>query len=60
MKKRLDMIVANDVSEPGIGFNSEDNAALLLWADGERAIERCSKSILAQLVMAEIAQRQAA
>ena len=25
------MIVANDVSDSSIGFNSESNAALLLW-----------------------------
>ena len=57
-KKRLDMIVANDVSDPAIGFNSEDNAALLLWPGGERAIERCSKSTLARLIVEEIARRR--
>ncbi|WP_018918289.1 bifunctional phosphopantothenoylcysteine decarboxylase/phosphopantothenate--cysteine ligase CoaBC [Vreelandella zhanjiangensis] len=29
--KGLDMIVANDVSQAGLGFGSNDNAALLLW-----------------------------
>ena len=57
-KKRLDMIVANDVSDPALGFNSEDNAALLLWPGGERAIERCSKSTLARLVVEAIARRR--
>ena len=57
-KKRLDMIVANDVSDPTIGFNSADNAALLLWPGGERAIERCSKSTLARLIVEEIARRR--
>lgn len=56
-KKRLDMIVANDVSDPTIGFNSADNAALLLWPGGERAVERCSKSTLARLIVEEIARR---
>ena len=57
-KKRLDMIVANDVSDPSIGFNSADNAALLLWPGGERAVERCSKSTLARLIVEEIARRR--
>ncbi|MDN3521323.1 bifunctional phosphopantothenoylcysteine decarboxylase/phosphopantothenate--cysteine ligase CoaBC [Halomonas ramblicola] len=30
-RKGLDMIVANDVSRAGLGFGSDDNAALLLW-----------------------------
>ena len=57
-KKRLDMIVANDVSDPTIGFNSADNAALLLWPGGERAVERCSKNTLARLIVEEIARRR--
>lgn len=31
--KGLDMIVANDVSRAGLGFGSDDNAALLLWRE---------------------------
>ncbi|PRY63088.1 phosphopantothenate-cysteine ligase /phosphopantothenoylcysteine decarboxylase [Vreelandella songnenensis] len=30
-RKNLDMIVANDVSQAGLGFGSDENAALLLW-----------------------------
>lgn len=30
-RKRLDLIVANDVSQEGIGFGSDDNAVTLLW-----------------------------
>ncbi len=56
--KNLDMIVGNDVSDPRIGFNSDENAALLLWADGERAVERCSKHTLAQIIVEEIARRR--
>ncbi len=29
-RKRLDLIVANDVSRPGIGFDTDDNAAVLV------------------------------
>lgn len=30
-RKGLDMIVANDVSQQGLGFGSDENAALLFW-----------------------------
>ncbi|WP_404471685.1 bifunctional phosphopantothenoylcysteine decarboxylase/phosphopantothenate--cysteine ligase CoaBC [Vreelandella venusta] len=30
-RKGLDMIVANDVSQQGLGFGSDDNAALIVW-----------------------------
>jgi len=36
-RKRLDLIVANDVSREGIGFGSDDNAATLLWLDSGQA-----------------------
>ncbi|GHE22369.1 bifunctional phosphopantothenoylcysteine decarboxylase/phosphopantothenate--cysteine ligase CoaBC [Halomonas urumqiensis] len=32
-RKGLDMIVANDVSQAGLGFGADDNAALVLWLD---------------------------
>jgi phosphopantothenoylcysteine decarboxylase/phosphopantothenate--cysteine ligase len=34
--KRLDMIVANDVTEPGSGFGSDNNRVTLLYADGRQ------------------------
>jgi phosphopantothenoylcysteine decarboxylase/phosphopantothenate--cysteine ligase len=33
-RKRLDMIVANDVSAPGAGFDADTNEVTLIWADG--------------------------
>jgi phosphopantothenoylcysteine decarboxylase/phosphopantothenate--cysteine ligase len=33
-RKRLDLIVANDVSAPGVGFDHDTNAVMLLSADG--------------------------
>jgi phosphopantothenoylcysteine decarboxylase/phosphopantothenate--cysteine ligase len=35
-KKRLDFIVANDVSRPGAGFGSDTNEVVLLGRDGAR------------------------
>lgn len=34
--KGLDMIVANDVTRPGAGFGSDDNAAVFLMKDGRQ------------------------
>ncbi|WP_227369094.1 bifunctional phosphopantothenoylcysteine decarboxylase/phosphopantothenate--cysteine ligase CoaBC [Halomonas sp. M20] len=34
-RKQLDMIVANDVSQAGLGFGADENAALLLWHGSE-------------------------
>lgn len=56
-KKNLDLIVANDVSDESIGFNSESNAGLLLWPGGEETIERCSKDALARHLITHIAGR---
>jgi len=54
-RKGLDMIVANDVSQEGLGFGSDDNAALLLWHDvgGEQrdSLPAQPKSQLALAVM---------
>src|SRR5690554_450904 len=35
VRKRLDMIVANNVATQGLGFGADNNAALLLWRDGD-------------------------
>nr|WP_298414951.1 bifunctional phosphopantothenoylcysteine decarboxylase/phosphopantothenate--cysteine ligase CoaBC [uncultured Halomonas sp.] len=43
-RKQLDMIVANDVSQPGLGFGADENAALLLWHGSEAAPGRLELS----------------
>jgi len=53
-RKNLDMIIANDVSAPGIGFNSENNAVSVLWRDGEIDIAERSKTQLARELVALI------
>lgn len=55
-RKNLDMIVANDVSDRSIGFNSDLNAATVLWPGGEQALERASKNTIARQVVALIAR----
>ncbi len=55
--KGLDMIVANDISDQSIGFNSDDNAVTVLWRDGEQALERARKGIIAQQIVHLIAEQ---
>jgi phosphopantothenoylcysteine decarboxylase/phosphopantothenate--cysteine ligase len=33
-RKNLDLVVANDVSKPGVGFNHDTNAVSILSRDG--------------------------
>lgn len=56
-RKGLDMIVANDVADQAIGFNSDDNAVTVLWRDGEQTLARASKSTIARQIVHLIAQQ---
>ncbi|HEX5815460.1 MAG TPA: bifunctional phosphopantothenoylcysteine decarboxylase/phosphopantothenate--cysteine ligase CoaBC [Methylomirabilota bacterium] len=53
--KGIDLLVANDVSQAGIGFDAEDNEVLLIdrWG-GTRALPRMSKSAVADAILSEI------
>lgn len=57
-RKKLDMIVANDVSEPGIGFNSDRNAVIVFWPSGQQSIGPDSKQAIAERLVALVAQHQ--
>ena len=51
-KKNLDIIVANDVSKPGVGFEYETNEVVVLRADGGRQqTPLCSKDEVARAVL---------
>ena len=55
-QKGLDMIVANDVSGPQAGFNSDNNAATILWPGGRKSIELTAKQQLARNLITLIAE----
>ncbi len=55
-RKGLDAIVVNDVSRQGIGFNTDTNAATLIWADGELTLPHQHKESLAKSLMRHIAE----
>ena len=54
--KKLDMIVANDVADRSIGFNSDQNAVTVLWRNGEQALPRAGKDSIARQIIELIAQ----
>lgn len=58
-RKGLDMIVANDVSDQSIGFNSDDNAVTVLWRGSEEVLARAGKAAIARRVIELIARRLA-
>ena len=65
VEKGCEAIVANDISQPGIGFGSEDNAVTVIFADGSQTeIGRTSKAAIAErlwsLLMPRLAARPAA
>ncbi|MGQ0657239.1 MAG: bifunctional phosphopantothenoylcysteine decarboxylase/phosphopantothenate--cysteine ligase CoaBC [Chromatiales bacterium] len=56
-RKSLDMIAANDVSRPGLGFESEENALHVLWHGGEAVLARARKDALARQLVTLISER---
>ena len=55
--KRLDLVVANRVGVAGSGFESDDNAATVYWADGQQEFATTSKKQLAAGLLDLIATR---
>lgn len=54
-RKKLNMIVANDVSVPGLGFSSDRNAVTVFWPEGSESIGPDSKQAIAARLVALIA-----
>ncbi|HEX4663614.1 MAG TPA: bifunctional phosphopantothenoylcysteine decarboxylase/phosphopantothenate--cysteine ligase CoaBC [Terriglobales bacterium] len=50
-KKGLDAIVVNDVSKPGIGFDSDRNEVTILTPDSEVSLPETSKSKIAHRIL---------
>ena len=50
-KKNLDLIVANNVSDSNIGFNSDNNATTILWTDGELTLPLMSKRAISTKIV---------
>ncbi len=54
--KRLDMIVANLVGD-GVGFDRDDNSAVIMWEGSRQAVPNMAKTELARQLVAMIASR---
>jgi phosphopantothenoylcysteine decarboxylase/phosphopantothenate--cysteine ligase len=51
-RKGIDLIVANDVSAPGVGFEHDTNAVVILGADGvEHDVPLTDKRAIARLIL---------
>lgn len=50
-RKQCDFVVANDVSQPGIGFDSRDNAVVLVYPDHEVYLEKDTKEHIAMHII---------
>lgn len=57
VRKNLDLICANDVSQSGQGFNSDSNALHLFWQDGETTLPLERKALLGHRLLDEIVTR---
>jgi phosphopantothenoylcysteine decarboxylase / phosphopantothenate---cysteine ligase len=52
--KNLDLVVYNDVSAPGIGFDADDNEVTLVTREGERLLARAPKRAIAAGILDEV------
>jgi phosphopantothenoylcysteine synthetase/decarboxylase len=60
VRKGCDLVIANDISQQGIGFDSAENAVTLCLPGGQtRSLPRQSKTDLAGALLAEILQLRA-
>ncbi len=56
--KGLDLVIVNDVSQPGIGMGADDNEVTVIDRDGgSQTIDRASKAAVADAIIAIIAGR---
>ena len=54
-RKKLDMIIFNDISRSDIGFDSDFNEVRILTKDSEVLLERAPKETIAELILDNIA-----
>ena len=53
-KKELDMIICNDVSDPSIGFDSDNNEVHIITKDYEKKLRKTSKIRIAKEILKNI------
>jgi len=55
-RKNVDLMVANDVTAPGAGFDVDTNAVTIIGADGEEALPVQSKARVADAILDRVEQ----
>jgi phosphopantothenoylcysteine decarboxylase / phosphopantothenate---cysteine ligase len=59
-RKRVDAIVVNDISRPGIGFDTAENEVTIVTPDAERPVPRAAKGEIAAAILDVVAELRAA
>jgi len=58
LRKKADLIVANDVADPSIGFDSDQNEVLVISRDGQTMkIEKAPKFVIANRILDMVVER---
>ncbi|PYT01909.1 MAG: bifunctional phosphopantothenoylcysteine decarboxylase/phosphopantothenate--cysteine ligase CoaBC [Acidobacteria bacterium] len=57
-KKNLDIVVANDITQEGAGFNTDTNIATILTPSGDVELPLMSKRALADKILDEVIRRR--
>lgn len=55
-RKKADLIVLNDISDPSIGFESEENAITLIDPASETPVPQASKDAIAEAILERVDQ----
>ncbi len=58
--KGVDLMVVNDVSAPGVGFDHDTNAVTIVSASGEQEVPLSTKTVVADAVLDRVAELLAA
>jgi phosphopantothenoylcysteine decarboxylase / phosphopantothenate---cysteine ligase len=53
-RKNADLIVLNDVSNPSIGFESQENAITLIDSESETPVPQASKDVIAEAILERV------
>jgi phosphopantothenoylcysteine decarboxylase/phosphopantothenate--cysteine ligase len=53
-RKRLDVVVVNDISQPGIGFDVPENEVTIVSGDGAQHVARAGKRAVAGAILAAV------
>jgi len=56
LRKRADLMVLNDISNPAIGFESEENAITLIDSTSQAPVPQASKDVVAEKILQRVDQ----